>query len=272
MRSSDLVQIENVSHWNMNSKRMEAQARWGDILVVLGGSEGVLYLANLYHDAGKPVVPLSAAISREHTGARRIFSLGLSSAMAPRLFRSTRKTAHDWINKINFTARKPIPERIATVIDLLEGLEKPRAFAVRLLSREHADFNDVEAFFETVVKPIVEDELGYRLVVVDGKQPLTHALFDQEIFVKLHRSAVVLADITGLRPNCLLELGYALGRCHPTMLTAKEGTFHPSDLSAMSGLHWRTSGPLEERRAAFREHWVAIKSRPPLVPMEPLIP
>lgn len=26
MRGSDLVQIENVSHWNMNSKRMEAQA------------------------------------------------------------------------------------------------------------------------------------------------------------------------------------------------------------------------------------------------------
>ena len=272
LRSSDLVQIENVSHWNMNSKRMEAQARWGDILVALGGAEGVLYLANLYHDAGKPVIPLNAAISGEHTGARRIFSVGLSSAQAPRLFQPTIQTAHAWINRINFTARKPVSAQIAAVIELLEGLEKPRAFAVRLLNREHSDFADVEAFFETIVQPIVEGELEYRLIVVDGKQPLTHALFDQEIFVKLHRSAVVLADITGLRPNCLLELGYALGRCHPTMLMAKEGTFHPSDLSAMSGLHWRTSGSLDERRAEFREHWAAIRSRPPLVPMEPLIP
>ena len=32
MRSSDVVSIENVSHWNMNSKRMEAQARFGDII------------------------------------------------------------------------------------------------------------------------------------------------------------------------------------------------------------------------------------------------
>jgi hypothetical protein len=58
LRSSDLIQIENVSQWNMNSKRMEAQARWGDILITVGGGEGVLFLANLYHDAGKPVVPL----------------------------------------------------------------------------------------------------------------------------------------------------------------------------------------------------------------------
>jgi hypothetical protein len=30
LRNSDLVQIENAAHWNMASKRMEAQARWGD--------------------------------------------------------------------------------------------------------------------------------------------------------------------------------------------------------------------------------------------------
>ncbi len=41
--ASDLVQIENAAHWNMNSKRMEAQARWGDILIALGGAEGVLF-------------------------------------------------------------------------------------------------------------------------------------------------------------------------------------------------------------------------------------
>jgi hypothetical protein len=37
---------------------MEAQACYGDILIALGGGEGegVLFLANLYHDAGKPVI------------------------------------------------------------------------------------------------------------------------------------------------------------------------------------------------------------------------
>ena len=76
LRSSPQVKIENAAHWNMASKRMEAQSRFGDILVALGGSEGVLYLANLYHDAGKPVVPLNLALCAETTGARRIGWIG----------------------------------------------------------------------------------------------------------------------------------------------------------------------------------------------------
>ena len=38
--ASPLVKIENAAHWNMASKRMEAQARFGDILVALGGIGG----------------------------------------------------------------------------------------------------------------------------------------------------------------------------------------------------------------------------------------
>jgi nucleoside 2-deoxyribosyltransferase len=122
-----------------------------------------------------------------------------------------------------------------------------------------------------VVEPIIEGELGYKLTVVDGRQPLEHARVDQEIFARLHRSSVVIADITGLRPNCFLELGYALGRGLPTMLMAKAGSPHPFDIYTLAGLHW-SPGSVEERRRLFREHWNAIRSRPPLVPMEPLIP
>lgn len=271
LRGSDLIQIENVSHWNMNSKRMEAQARWGDILVALGGAEGVLFLANLYHDAGRPVVPLNAAIAPADTGARRLFSLGLSSVHAPRLFKATGVSAHAWINRINFTSRTPVAERVKVIIDLLEGLEQPAAFVVRLLDPTHPDFADVQSFFDIVVQPVIENELGYRMVVVDGRQPHDHARLDQEIFAKLRRSSLVLADITGMRPNCFLELGYALGRGLPTMLMVKEGSSHPFDIATFAALHWKTSGSLEDRQRVFREHWAAIQSRPPLVPMEPLI-
>ena len=48
-----LVFVENAGSWNMASKRMDLQAQQGDVLITLGGDEGVLYLANLYHDAGK---------------------------------------------------------------------------------------------------------------------------------------------------------------------------------------------------------------------------
>lgn len=272
LRASSLIKIESAAHWNMNSKRMEAQARFGDILVALGGTEGVLYLANLYHDAGKPIVPLNLALCPETTGARRLYGFGLTSSQTRRLFQIGEDgDAHDWINRIRFPQRQSVSDRTAVLIDLLESLERPRAFAVRLLNPDLPDYHDVQTFFDTVVKPVVEDELGYRLIVIDGRQTYDHARIDQEIFAKLHRSSVVLADITGARPNCFLELGYALGRGLPTIVMVREGASLPFDITTFSGLHWKTSGTVDDSRRAFREHWQAIRNRPPLVPAEPLI-
>lgn len=272
LRASPLIKIESAAHWNMNGKRMEMQARFGDVLVALGGTEGVLYLANLYHDAGKPVVPLNLALCPETTGARRIYNLGLASAQSRKLFQiADDGDAHDWINRIRFPRRQSIADRVSVLVKLLESLERPRAFAVRLLNSDHPDYNDVQTFFDTVVQPVIEDELGYRLIVIDGRQTFEHSRIDQEIFAKLHRSSVVLADLTGERPNCFLELGYALGRGIPTMVMARKGTSLPFDITTFSGLPWKTDGSAEDRRRAFREHWQSIRNRPPLVPAEPLI-
>lgn len=273
LRGSPIVQIESAAHWNMNSKRMEAQARHGDILIALGGGEGALFLANLYHDAGKPVVPLSLKLCPAGTGTLRLFEFGLSGTNAQRLFQMKDATSpHGWLNRIEMTARKSASDGVRDVLDLLEGLIPPKAFVVRLLNPEHPDFKDVQDFFDAVVQPIIEGKLGYQLTVVDGNQAFEHSRIDQEIFAKLHRSRIVLADITGLRPNCILELGYALGRSLPTMLLAKAGTQHPFDIYSLSAHHWSTTGSAEERRRDFRTHWEAIRRRPPIVPTEPLIP
>lgn len=272
LRSGPHVAIENAAHWNMASKRMEAQARAGDILITLGGTEGVLYLANLYHAAGKPVIPLDLPLCPETTGSRRLYAFGLTSSQTTRLFRTAGdQDAHARLNRIRFPARQAIADRVEQLVDLLEALEPPRAFAVRLLNPKLPEFAAVEAHFETVVKPIIEDELGYRLTVIDGQQAYDHARIDEEIFAKLHKSSVVLADLTGVRPNCFLELGYALGRGHPTMVMAQEGTPLPFDITTLSGLLWTDSDTLAARREAFRTHWQAIRNRPPLVSAEPLI-
>jgi hypothetical protein len=273
LRDSPLVRIENAAYWNMASKRMEAQARAGDILVALGGTEGVLFLANLYHDAGKPVVPLDLPITGQNEGARKLFAFGLTSSRTDRLFRTVGENgSHSWINRIRFASRQAPEARVASIISLLEALSPPRAFGVRLLDPSHIDFGAVEDHFENIVRPVVEGELGFELTVIDGRQRYEHARIDEEIFVKLHRSNVVLADITGSRPNCFLELGYALGRQLPTMVMGREGAALPFDITTISGLHWKTTGTTTERRSAFREHWNAIRNRPPIVPVEPLMP
>jgi hypothetical protein len=68
------------------------------------------------------------------------------------------------INRHNFRLSDNT-KRVATVIELLESLRRPTAFDV-------------------VVKPVVEDEYGFKLTVVDGKQPYEYNRVDQEIFRK----------------------------------------------------------------------------------------
>lgn len=273
LRSTALVQIESAAHWNMNAKRMEMQARQGDILITLGGGEGVLFLANLYHDAGKPVIPLNLKLGAPNTGALKLFDYGLAGSNAARLFQVQGVTsAHSWLNRIEMPSSKSVTDCVSDLVGLLEILVRPKAFVVRLLNPAHPDFNDVQNYFDTVIQPVIEGELSYELTVVDGKQAYEHSRIDQEIFAKLHRSSIVLADITGSRPNCFLELGYALGRGLPTVLLAKAGTEHPFDITTLPGHHWSASGAAEDRRREFRQHWNAVRNRPPLVPTEPLIP
>lgn len=269
--SGSLVRIENAAHWNMACKRMEAQARYGDILITLGGGEGVLYLANLYHDAGRPVIPLNLPLVPDAVGSRKLHDYAITSSNSSRFFRMDGgHSAHDWVNRIRYRSRKSAADQVETLIELLENLEKPRAFAVRLLDPSDADFEAVQDFFDVVVQPVVE-ELGYSFAVIDGKQAYDYARIDQEIFEKLHRSALVVADITGGRPNCFLEMGYAFGRQLPTIVTARSGSKTPFDITTFSGLHWKDAGNAVDRRREFRDHFNTVRSRPPLVSSEGLI-
>ena len=148
LRDSSAVRIENAAQWNMNAKRMELQARWGDILIAIGGGEGVHHLANLYHDAGKPVVPLMFKLCAPHIGARRLFEFGLASSQTARLFRTEGALdPQGWINRLNF-GRSDNAKRVATLIALLEALRRPTAFGVRLLDPSNPEYPAVQDFFE----------------------------------------------------------------------------------------------------------------------------
>ncbi len=269
---SDLVYVENANQWDMNSKRLEIQAQQGDILITLGGSEGVLFLANLYHDAGKPVVPLNLPITPEQTGSRKLFSLALTRQYSERFFRTEDGSpAHTWINRINFASRHDTAHRVQTVMQLLEALDRPNAFGVRLLNSEHAKYPIVEDYFEGVVKPVVES-LGYKLVIVDGRTSSEESLINLEIFTKLHRSNVVIADMTGERPNNFIELGYALGRGHRVMVTAEKGTPNPFDIQPVPTHFWKLSDGLSENKDALLAYWKANATRRRIVEPDPLVP
>lgn len=270
--ATDSVRVDSAAHWNMNSKRMEVQARHGDILITVGGGEGILFLANAYHDAGKPVIPVDFPGSTPGSGTHKLCEFAVVGN-ASKLFRTCDgNTSLTWLDRITPKARNDVKQVAEKVVELLGVLERPSAFAVRLLNPELPEYESVQEFFDVVVKPVIEDDYGYRLTVVDGKQAAEESRIDQDIFAKLRRSGLVIADLTGERPNCFLELGYALGRSARTIVTARHGTRTPFDVATYAAHLWKDKGDVTQRRNEFREHIESVKNRPSIISDAPLIP
>ena len=273
LRVSDQVYVESANQWNMNSKRLEMQAAHGDILITLGGDEGVLYLANLYHDAGKPVVPLNFPITGEHKGSRHLFNLALTPQYSVRFFRTEDGTpAHGHINRIHFSSRHDTTARVNATMQLLAALERPTVFGVRLLNAANAKFKQVDDYFEGVVRPVVDEFLRSKLVIVDGKVSSEESVINLEIFTKLHRSNVVIADMTAERPNNFIEMGYALGRGHKVMVTAQTGTPLPFDTQPVPTLFWKQSATIATKKEELIKYLQANANRRRIVEPDPLVP
>ena len=265
-----LLVIENAGRWNMNSKRMDIQAAHGDILLTLGGDEGVLYLANLYHDTGKPVVPLNLPVTPEGRGSLRLWETALSSSETQRFFRTADgSSSHHLLNRLNFVPSTPTDKQVNSIRQLLHNLRRPVAFAVRLLNRDHDDFKQVEDFFSGVVMPTAE-EFGYDLKVVDGSVS-EESIVNQEIFKSLYYSSLVVADVTGLRPNCFIELGFALRGGRPVMVCARKNTPLPFDIEPVPTHHWDPQLTLPRQQEEFRKYWNANINRRPIVQPDALV-
>jgi hypothetical protein len=87
-----------------------------------------------------------------------------------------------------------------------------------------------------------------------------------EIFASLHRAGLVIVDLTGVRPNCTMELGYALARRSRIVISAMKGTGLPFDEDKLPTFLWDQTGETDDVRRAFL-HWFDLHSElPPVVP------
>jgi hypothetical protein len=184
----------------------------------------------------------------------------------PRLFVrvDSNHSAQDLLDRVSTrNGNSPASTVVENILLLLKALEEPKAFYVRLLNEGAVEYPAAEHFFRKVVDPVVT-ELGFHPVqMARGKSE--HAWMDQAIFDSLHFSEVVVVDLTGVRPNCFMELGYALGNRQRTVITAMEGTNVPFDPAAIERYSWNPTKSDLERQAEFKAHWLRTIDRPNLV-------
>lgn len=262
------VQLEYIEPgWASGAIRRTRLAELGDVLILLSGGEGVEHLAREYALKGKPVLPIDLALGSSTAdgtgGASRLASEMLSHP--DRFFSLSQPSeAGTLLTKMATQgARSPAQKVAQAIIDLIEAIEPPTAFYIRLLAQDHSEYPEVKRFFRNVVDPLIH-ELGYTTKEM-GLSDTTHPWMNAQIFDSLHNCTVAVADLTALRSDCLIELGYALGRSRRIILTAKKGIVLPFDSKMLECYFWEDSIADEVRLKQLREYWHRNINRPPLV-------
>jgi hypothetical protein len=269
IRAAGALELELLPDtWRSGALVRRSQASVGEVLVMLSGGAGVEDLANLYAAERRPIVPIDVDLgSSRNDGAQRGGTGLARRALADpgafiRLADGTGAGAR--LAALVMGPTRPPPAVLAErALALLDDLERPRAFYVRLLDTSHPDWRSVESFFRDVADPVL-DELG--LCVIDlGRDPQRQAWMNAEIFEELYTAHTVIADLTGQRPNCYLELGFALAGGPRTIITAKAGEAMTFDTDKLPWHFWDPAADATVARDALRDHIGRFGSRSPLV-------
>jgi TIR- and PNP-associating SLOG family len=263
---SDFDLIVAPHGWRMAGIIRERQVAAGDVLLVLSGGAGVEHLAQLYRGEGKPVIALNAQLgASRHDGAGGAVLHALALATPNEFFtlRDGAGSAAASLNALGLDAATDIDELAAKTVSLIEDLRPPTAFYVRLLDSSAADYPTVERFFRDVVDPVIV-ERGFTPREMGRETPKT-AFMNDEIFNVLHRAALVVVDLTAMRTNCLMELGYALGRRRRFVISAHDGTRLGFDHDKLPTYFWEDADTIDERRASYREWLDLYSDLPPIV-------
>lgn len=243
-------------------------AKASDILLLLSGGAGVEEMAGAYVAAGKPVIAIDLDLgSSMNDGSGGASGLAKTAIRHPdRFFRLTEPARAPALLRAMTTSDggRPVSDVVAGIAQLLDALQDPEVFCIRLLDPEHEDFSAVDKFFSSVVHPVIA-RMGYHPVQM-GVEISEHPWMNQEIFERLHHAAGAVVDLTGTRPSCYMELGYALCQVRQLVVTAMEKTKPAFDAFALQTHYWDPSSTPASRRADLITHWNLNFQRPPLVP------
>lgn len=247
-----LVQIEQLPKpLTIGGIMRERQATFGDVLITLGGGAGVEHLFELYREMHRPVIPLDIPFcAAKISASERLYQEALERPT--RFFEyepATRGTAA--LSNLSLVDLPKIENSVSRLVEFVKNLSAPKVFFAHLLNTKLPEYRRVSSFFENVVSEVFYDAGFSRFD--PGIDSSDEAFLNVEIFKMIQASSVVVVDLTAMRPNCLLELGFAIGRGKKVVISALDGTQLPFDTSALPCHFWQEKIPDEMRRDALKD-------------------
>lgn len=224
----------------------QRQVLRGDILIILGGGEGVESLADLYMENGKPVIPLDIQIGCSYNdgngGAPR---LAMKMLAEPHTFVRISDTSAAGNLVTGLTTRqgkRPVREVVQGIVKLIQALKPPSTDNhvesstyknLILQSNNQAQSSEIDVLVITALK----DELDALLKCVDESSHSWQEYKDSQGFSyykqtfkhsngilitvaaaravsmgELHAANVAIRLIQELKPSCIAMTGICAGR------------------------------------------------------------
>lgn len=109
--------------------------------------------------------------------------------------------------------------------------------------------------YEGVIKPIAK-KYRYKPLRIDEVQD--SGRITNQILEEIAQSAVIIADLTGERPNCYYEAGFAHAIGKEIIFTVRKGSLVHFDLAGHRFIEWETEDDL---RKSLLKRFRAIKER-----------
>jgi len=135
---------------------------------------------------------------------------------------------------------------------LQQALSKPQKQIFVIMKFGDAD---LDSAYGGVVKPLAQ-EFGFKVVRVDEIQDGGN--ISSQVLENIARSQIVFADLSGERPNCYYECGYAHALDKEIIFSIHKGETIHFDLASYRFIQWDTAMELREK---LRERLDALTSR-----------
>lgn len=252
--------------WNSGAVRRQRMESFSDALLVIGGGEGVEHMAGLFSLNGKPVLPLNIPVGSScKDGKGGVVYLHKEFLSKPKKF--IPKITEEMISKytlLDYEKWIDKPEKYAEVIvDFLTKIVIPQIFFVRLLNKKIKESSVVDEFFNKVIIPFVaEMNFSFKDMEISKTE---EGFLNVEIVKEIHNSSIIIVDLTGLRSNCIFEMGYAFGLNKKVIVTAKENTKLPFDTTSIPCFFWNSDKSKEKLKEEFTQFWLKNINRGPLI-------